>query len=174
MSASIRSVLSVAAALGASATISVASAQDYRGPSNVPTTPASVEESSDPNEPRMETEVTRTSFPNRPLLATGAVLLVSGYVPAAIGGALSAREEDEDLYIPVAGPWMTLSKGEKETTGERTLLVADGLVQGVGALAMLTSLMIPERTTKNWYLIGSNDRFRLTTHGLGLGATGRF
>ena len=175
MRSSIYSVLSGAALLSASATGSIAAADDVGGPTNVVNAPgASIEESSDPNEPRMETDVTRTTIPNRPLLSTGAVLLASGYAPAAIGGALSAREEDEKLYIPVAGPWMTLAQGERETAGERTLLVIDGAVQSLGALAMLSSLFIPERHTENWYLIGANQRVRLTTAGLGLGAIGRF
>jgi hypothetical protein len=175
MGSTFRTATSVAAVLAMSSSVSLAAAEDVgagaprnSGGSSV------VEESSDANEPRMETAVSSYRFPNRALLSTGAVLLVGGYVPAVIGGALSSREEDEDLYIPVAGPWMTLKRGEEESGGEKTMLVLDGALQGVGALAVLTSFMIPERTTKNWYLIGSNEPVRLTTHGLGLGAVGRF
>jgi len=176
----IRPLLSLSALLGASLFGSAASADDSSAgtstnvPTPMPASVTSVSEAADPNEPQSETEITRTRFPNRPLLATGAVLLVGGYVPAAIGGALSSREEDEKLYIPVAGPWMTLTSGERESGGEKTLLVVDGAVQGVGALGMLLGLMIPETTTKNWYLIGSNERFRLAPQGIGLGASGRF
>jgi hypothetical protein len=168
-------VLLGAAALIASSSVSLASAQDAVGPANVTTTaPAEEASVSDPNEPRIDTELTRKTVPNVPLLVTGSVLLAGGYAPAAIAGALSAREEDEKLFYPVAGPWMTLSQGERESRGERTLLVIDGAVQGIGALAMLSSFLIPEKTTRNWYLIGSNEKLRIAPSGLGLGATGRF
>jgi len=93
-----------------------------------------------------------------------------------VGAAVSDRGDDK-LYIPVAGPWLTLARGPSETRSEKALLGADGAVQGLGALMLATSFFIPERTTKNWYLIGSND-LRVAPsagHGnYGLAAAGRF
>jgi hypothetical protein len=188
MRPSIRPTLGLAALLGLSAATSLAHAEESvtstttttsSPSSNVPTPPSGeLSTVSDPGEPNMETTITQRTLPNRPLLATGSVLLVGSYVPSVIGAALSDRNEDDNLYIPVAGPWMTLTRGEEESGGEKALLVASGAVQGVGALMMLSSFIIPERTTRNWYLIGRNDKLQLGPQqmraGFGLGAAGRF
>lgn len=147
---------------------------------NVPTpTPSSTAKTvQSTNEPQMETEITRKVLPNRPLLATGSTLLLGSYVPAVIGAAVSDRSGDDKMYIPVAGPWLTLKEGHSETAGQKTLLVVDGAVQGLGALMMLGSLMIPERVTHDWHLFGRNERLQLgpqySRTGFGLGANGRF
>jgi hypothetical protein len=190
MRPSIRPTLGLAALLGLGAVSSLAHAEESvtstttttsTSPSNnVPTpTPSSeIGSVSDPGEPNMETTITQRTLPNRPLLATGSVLFVGSYVPSVIGAAISDRSEDDKLYIPVAGPWMTLTRGEEESGGEKALLVASGAVQGVGALMMLSSFVIPERTTRNWYLIGRNDKLQLgptqMRAGFGLGGAGRF
>jgi hypothetical protein len=191
MRPSIRPALSLAALLGLSATTSLASADDAvsttttttttTSGNNVPTPTsedAELSSVSDSGEPQMETGIAQRTFPNRPLLATGSVLLVSSYVPAVIGAAISDRSDADRLYIPVAGPWMTLAQGPEEKAGHKALLVADGALQGLGALMMVSSLLIPERTTQNWYLIGQNQKVRVGPQhmraGFGLGASGRF
>lgn len=130
------------------------------------------------SEPTFEAETSRMTWPNTPLLATGATVFGLSYLPAVIGGALSDADRKDDLYIPVAGPWMMLSKGEDEETGYKVLLAANGVAQGLGALMLLSSFFIPEKKTEHWYLIGSND-LRLAPAnvgrtGFGLGAAGRF
>jgi hypothetical protein len=58
-----------------------------------------------------------------------------------------------------------------------TLLVGSGVLQGLGALSMVMSLVIPSKTTHSWYLIG-NDDLNVTplgdVGGLGATASGRF
>jgi hypothetical protein len=128
------------------------------------------------HEPLLDTETTRLSWPNVPLLATGATVFGASYVPAIVGAAISDRGDDK-LYIPVAGPWITLAQGPSETRTEKALLGVDGAVQGLGALMLVSSFFIPEKTTKSWYLIGSND-LRIAPAGgrgsYGLAAAGRF
>lgn len=127
-------------------------------------------------EPTFETETRTLSWPNVPLLATGSAVFAASYLPAVVGGAVSDRGDD-DLYIPVAGPWMMLAGDSDEKRGYKALLVVDGLAQGIGALMFLTAFMIPERVTERWYLIGSNDLRLAPSHvgtGYGLGAMGRF
>lgn len=136
----------------------------------------SARRSSATSEPLLDTETTRMTWPNVPLLATGATVLAASYIPAIVGGAISDRG-DNDLYIPVAGPWMTLAQGPSEKNSWKALLVADGAVQGVGALMFLTSFFIPEKVTQKWYLIGSNDVRVVPTGyaaGAGVSASGRF
>lgn len=130
-------------------------------------------------EPNFQAETTRQTWPNVPLLATGATVFGVSYIPAVVGGALAKDAEDrKDLYIPVAGPFMMLTQGPEEERVYKALLITDGVVQGVGALMMLTSFFVPETKTKHWYLIGENDlRLAPTRVGYtayGVGATGRF
>jgi hypothetical protein len=123
------------------------------------------------------------SWVNKPLLITGASLLVAGYVPALVISQTSDRPSDQDnLIIPVAGPWMSLmDRGcdDRECENEdrnKGLLIADGIVQGVGALGVVLSLLLPGKTTQNWYLIGDTQvvPMRVSGRSYGLGAVGTF
>ena len=142
--------------------------------------PLFTEETSSANmleEPQFEAETQRMTWPNVPLLSTGATVFGVSYLPAVVGGALTDAEGRKDLYIPVAGPWMMFSKDPEESKGDKALLVADGVAQGVGALMLLTSFFIPEKTTRHWYLIGESDTRLAPTRigsGYGMGASGRF
>lgn len=125
------------------------------------------------------------SWVNRPLLITSAFLLVGSYVPAAVVAATSERETDQhNLYYPVVGPWMNLADRQCDLRAcnneslNKGLLIADGIVQGVGALGVVLSFFLPNKTTRHWYLIG-DDRIqagpsRVGVAGYGLGAVGRF
>lgn len=123
-------------------------------------------------EPTFEYETTRRTYPNVPLLVTSTTVFAAGYVPAIVGAALSDRGDD-DLYIPVAGPWLTYKNGPDETGGQKTLLIVNGATQMVGALGMLSSFFVPQSRTSNWYLIG-NSSFHVTPAGTGLLASGTF
>jgi hypothetical protein len=134
-------------------------------------------------EPVIEPSATRTVYPNRPLLITGAVLLSASYGAAAIVAATSERGSDNNLYYPVAGPWLTLNERDcnadpcSHEDRDTALLIGDGIVQGLGALTMVMSLFVPERTTRSWYLIGSRDFIvvpQLHGSSIGLGTVGRF
>lgn len=92
--------------------------------------------------------------PNRALLGSGIALLGLSYVPAVVIGAQSTQSADQKLYIPVAGPWLDLANrppcsgadacasGE---SGNRALIAVDGVFQGVGALLVVGSILMPER-----------------------------
>lgn len=134
-------------------------------------------------EPVIDPSTTRKTFPNRPLLVTGTLLLGGTYGASAIVAATSDRTEDEKLYYPVVGPWMDLHERDcgldscNDKTSHQVLLIGSGVLQGVGALTMLLSLVIPEKTTRSWYLIG-NEKLtfapRLNPAMAGLSAVGRF
>jgi hypothetical protein len=106
---------------------------------------------------------TETKSPiNRPLLLTSFLLLGGTYAASAIDAAESGRPSDHKyLYYPVVGPWLDLANRNCEArpcggeTGNKALLILDGVGQGLGALGMITSLFIPEKTTKNWKLRGA-------------------
>jgi hypothetical protein len=60
----------------------------------------------------------------------------------------------------------------------KALLIGDGILQGLGALGILTSLVVPEKTTRHWYLIGAEGTHVGPTvvgrSGYGVGAYGSF
>jgi hypothetical protein len=126
-----------------------------------------------------------TTYVNRPLLATGLVLFGGSYIPAIAVGAESNRPSDNpNLYIPVVGPWLDLGQRDCSVgrpcvneTGNKTLLIVDGAAQGLGALAVITSLFIPEKKSRHWFFIGSEKLHPEPTMvggGYGLAAAGKF
>jgi hypothetical protein len=129
---------------------------------------------------------TTTSPVNRPLLTTGILLLGGTYGASAIDGALSGRNADKNnLYYPVVGPWMDYAnRGGCPTTGScgsetgyKALLILDGIGQGLGVVAIVTSLFIPEKSSRNWFLIGNRGLHAapvMVGTGYGLGAGGNF
>ena len=135
------------------------------------------------DEPVIDTATTQSSVPNRPLLITGSIFLVGSYGASAIVGAISDRSADEKLFYPVVGPWMDLSDRGCDTrscsneTVNKVLLIGSGVGQGLGALGMLLSIVIPEKTTQNWYLVGNNELVvapQLGANMTGLAAFGSF
>jgi hypothetical protein len=104
--------------------------------------------------------VTEHSWPNRPMLITGLVVLGGTYGASAIVGAASDRKADDRLFIPVVGPWLDLKDRDCDVnacsheTLNKALLIGDGALQGLGAISLVLSLVIPESNDKPWYLIG--------------------
>jgi hypothetical protein len=127
---------------------------------------------------------TSTSPINRPLLLTSFLFLGGTYGASAIDAATSGRDADNNLYYPVAGPWMDYANRcdaghpcNGNETGYKALLILDGVGQGLGALGMVASLFIPERSTRHWFLIGGTEFHAAPSpvgSGYGLGAGGAF
>ena len=166
----------------------IASAQQRPG-TNAPTPVPASDLASSPRaapivqEPYIEASAERSSLPNEPLLVTGVVVLGASYGASALAAARSDSETDDKLYYPVVGPWMALNDRDCDAdpcsrkTLDTTLLVGSGVVQGLGALSILMSLVIPTTSTHSWYLIGTDD-LNVTPLGgygeLGAVAVGRF
>jgi len=138
----------------------------------------------DPNEPVIDATTTRTTFLNRPLFLTGLILFAGSYGASAAVGATTDRADDKKLIYPVAGPWMDLTNRDcggqacEQSDTHKALLIGSGVVQGLGALGLVMSLVIPEKTTRRWYLIGSEGTHIGPTlvgrSAYGLGAYGSF
>jgi hypothetical protein len=112
-------------------------------------------------------ETVTTTGPNRALLHSGLFTLAIPYVASVIVATGSDHPGDNNLYIPVAGPWMDLSSrgpcggaAERSCDGEtanKALLVVDGVFQGLGALDIVGAFVFPEtRTVSN-----ANDKPRV-------------
>ncbi|MGH7435737.1 MAG: hypothetical protein ACRENE_08685 [Polyangiaceae bacterium] len=79
----------------------------------------------------------------------------------------------------MVGPWLDYANRGCDVrpcgdeTANKTLLILDGIGQGLGALAIVTSFFVPEKSSRHWYLIG-DSRFHAapTTVGTGYGLLG--
>ncbi len=117
-------------------------------PSPPPASPVFVGEATAPGgeQPRFYTR------PNRTLLMTGLVLFGAPYVASVDIAATSSHPGDSNLWVPVLGPWLDIGArggcpvdadcgGE---TGNKVLLVANGVLQTVGALEIVGAFVFPE------------------------------
>ncbi len=127
---------------------------------------------------------TESRLPNRALLFTGSLIGLATYVPTAVFGATSERQEDKYLFIPVAGPWIDLAnrdynaRGSENKTLDTALLIGTGALQGAAAISVLSSFFIPE-TRKTFTGASSKPTFAVAptqvgNRGAGIGAVGTF
>jgi len=103
------------------------------------------------------TEQTSYSPPNPFLLGTGLIAFAGSYIPSVIVAAANNNSYDNNLYIPVVGPWIDLGNrpacggfgqtGCGTEDGYKALLIISGTVQGLGALATVMGLVVPQKHT---------------------------
>jgi hypothetical protein len=97
-------------------------------------------------------EVVEDSY-NAPMFTSGALVFAASYGASAITAASTDDARgNHRLYVPLVGPWLalsdrgscdvSLSKCDNETTA-KVLLVADGVFQAAGVLAMLDGIFQP-------------------------------
>jgi hypothetical protein len=106
-----------------------------------------------PPEPAVAREPVRfVTRPNRAWLTTGLFAFGPAYI-ASIGiAATSTYPGDSNLWIPAVGPWLDLGARPScprfgdcgSETGNRVLLVADGVLQTFGAFEILRAFLWPE------------------------------
>ena len=94
-----------------------------------------------------------TSTTRTPMFMTGALVFAASYGASVVVAASSDNSRGNDrLYVPVVGPWLALndrgscditkSSCDHETTA-KVLLIADGVFQAAGVLAMLDGIFQP-------------------------------
>ena len=101
------------------------------------------------------TELTTYRPPNVPILAAGIGTFVASYGASVVVAAANTNSADNNLFIPVAGPWLDLQNrpacGGPEAPscsiedGSRALLVIGGIFQGLGVLAIGLGLVVPQK-----------------------------
>lgn len=90
---------------------------------------------------------------NAPVFTTGALVFAATYGASVITAAASDDERGNNrLYVPLVGPWLALndrgscdiekSSCDHETTA-KVLLVADGVFQAAGVIAMIDGIFQP-------------------------------
>ncbi len=129
--------------------------------------------------------VTETKSPiNRPLLLTSTLVFGGTYAASAVVSITSDRPSDKsNLAIPVVGPWLDLANRDTDNRPSnneglnKALLIADGVAQGLGAIGMVASFFIPEKTVRHFYVLGNEKLHVAPTRvgtGYGLGGGGTF
>jgi hypothetical protein len=93
--------------------------------------------------------------PNSEVIFGGVFVLTSAYLFSAMAAAGSPVKADEQLYIPLVGPWLDISKRPhcgprkdqpscRTEPANMTLLVTSGLAQGIGTLVLMGGIMFPK------------------------------
>jgi hypothetical protein len=90
-----------------------------------------------------------------PLFLAGGLTFGAAYIGSVIGAATSSHPGANNLYIPFAGPWLafndwracprTTTVCSTNNSGEKALLVVDGVAQAAGVIAMIDALLTPRR-----------------------------
>ncbi len=118
--------------------------------------------------------------PNRALLMTGLIVAGAPYV-ASIGiAATSSHTGDGNLWVPAIGPWLDLgSRGGCPAnsdcageTGNKALLIGDGVLQTVGVLQILGAFIFPETYGGTVVTTASGATLTLTPTKLGRSSYG--
>jgi hypothetical protein len=101
--------------------------------------------------------------PNPVLFGSGGLAFAGAYIPGIVVAASSDHDGDKWLYAPLIGPWIDLGTRGCENsiatptcgvTGfDRAALITSGVVQALGAAAMLGSFAVPQRHL----VIGGNN-----------------
>ena len=160
--------------------------------------PAPVVVNSEQSPTRAEHADTEYEGPNTALLWSGAVMLGLSYGSAAVVGSVSTLDQDRNLLIPVAGPWVDLATRpgcgsgptDRSCSGEtasKAGIAIDGVFQGLGTLQIIGAFVWPRHhshdTIVNSAKADSKKIYKPTIHfaptkvgydGYGLGAGGTF
>jgi hypothetical protein len=138
-------------------------------------------------EPQYETY---TDTWNAPLFTSGALVFLGSYGASVVVAATSEDDTidrgNDRLYVPVAGPWLALNERpdcpvEREScdmeTTKKVLLVADGVLQAGGVVAMVAGLLSPteHRVIRRTPVVTRKVRVSPSAGGsLGLSLTGHW
>lgn len=130
--------------LGTTGVASPVSAQSAPAPAPTVVVPQAAV-AAPPQHPRYEYE----TGPDVSLLRNGLWTLSVMYGASVVAAVVSPLGADDYLYIPVAGPWLDLSHrdGQGNDGGEilnKALIVADGVIQALGAANIVLSFIFPE------------------------------
>lgn len=138
-----------------------------------------------PPAPMADVPVTENKSPiNRPLLLTSTLVLGGTYAASAVASITSDRPSDKShLAIPVVGPWLDLANRDTDVRPSnneglnKAFLIADGVAQGLGAIGVVASFFIPEKTVRHFYVLGNEKIHVAPTRvgtGYGIGGGGTF
>jgi len=103
----------------------------------------------------------RTTYraPNGALLIGGTAVFLGSYAPAVIVAAAANTSFDNNLYIPLVGPWLDIANRPQcgdglleprcsSQTGRKVLLAVDGVFQAAGAVSIVLGALLTGRHTE--------------------------
>jgi hypothetical protein len=99
--------------------------------------------------PTRDVIVTEEKVPNTGLITSGVLMFGIPYGISVAAAATSERSADSRLFLPVVGPWMDLAARGNDVglrsgdTGNKVLLIADGIFQGLGVLQIIGGFVFP-------------------------------
>jgi hypothetical protein len=153
-----------------------AQAQDSTKPVQSPAGVARVESPPAPAQGTASTRVVPAPPPKVQLLASGFLMMAASYAPTAMYHWLNPDHTTDNLYIPVAGPWLELAR-EPTSIEQRPWLAMSGVAQDLGAFFFFVGLVMPGRKSPTERAL-AQPRFwasPLTGPGAyGMSARGRF
>src|SRR5713101_1973136 len=95
--------------------------------------------------------------PNSSMLGSGLFTFGVPYIASVVVASTSDHPGDNNLYIPVVGPWLDFAnRGDcgaiaqrscDHETANKVLLPVDGVFQGIGALEIVGAFLSPETRT---------------------------
>jgi hypothetical protein len=130
-----------------------------------------------------------TTRPHPALLKLGITFVTLAYASSVVTAAVSTQSADQNLYIPIVGPWIDIAVrdcGAGDRCGgtddvAKSLIVASGMAQGAGLALGLSSLFIEEVVETRRVEpapAASSSEIRVVpltfAAGAGFGAVGRF
>ena len=127
--------------------------------------------------------LTEKGGPSRTMLASGIITFGVTYGAGAIVAATSPVSADQQMFVPIAGPWMDLferpdcggntGRSCNAETTYKVLIVADGIGQAIGALTVVEAFLNPEVHTSTHSVTASEKpSLRVTPASLGPGGYG--
>lgn len=105
--------------------------------------------------------------PNWWLMSSGLTVFGLSYMASVIVAGTSSRDSDKSLYVPLAGPWMAMANCCEGDRGRSTLLAFDGIFQGVGAIAIVSSFFMPTGRPTTQAAKALTIRVAPTSYGVG-------
>ena len=124
-----------------------------------------------------EETTTQATGPSMAMVGSGIVLFGVSYVPAVVVAGVSHLTADRTMLVPVAGPWIDLtqrpgcspaSQCNTENTN-KVLIVADGIVQGIGVLTVLGGLLTTSHETRTVQRSADEPSVHITPSNVGTG-----
>jgi hypothetical protein len=131
-------------------------------------------------------ETVVSAGPNSAMLGSGLFTFGVPYIASVVVASTSDHPGDNNLYIPVVGPWLDFAnRGDcggiaqqscDHETANKVLLAVDGVFQGIGALEIVGAFLSPETRTVT---VASKPSFRVAPSsvgraGYGVAAVGTF
>jgi len=112
--------------------------------------------------------VVRERTPDLRVLTGGTLLFGIPYTASVVVASRSSVDEDQFLYVPLAGPWIDLVTRPEcppirsecgNATATSAALIGDGILQAVGTALVVRAFTSPEKT---WIIRGHRANATVT------------